>query len=216
MWKNSRSEIQERKPKMDEFKKRLIMCIIGVFLSGVAAGIFGFTAFGMDPFQVLTPISYGTFYVILNAILLAFMFFFNRRMIGLGTIINLFLLGYVVEYTGVLLQRAFPSPSVLLRVVLMIIALILASLAASLYFVADMGVSAYDWIALTVSDRKGWAFRVVRIATDFICVLTGGLLGAKVGIGTVLTAFCMGPIIQFFNEKVSTPLRYGKESPLVS
>ena len=39
---------------MEESKKRLIMCIIGVFLSGVAAGIFGFTAFGMDPFQVPT------------------------------------------------------------------------------------------------------------------------------------------------------------------
>ena len=203
---------------MDEFKKRLIMCISGVFLSGVAAGIFGFTAFGMDPFQVfahglwgLTPISYGTFYVILNGILLAFMFFFNRRMIGLGTIINLFLLGYVVEYTDLILGRVFPSPSVLLRIVLMIFALVLSSLAASLYFVAEMGVSAYDWIALTISQKKRWAFRVVRIATDFICVLTGGLLGATVGIGTVLTAFCMGPIIQFFNENVSMPLRYGKE-----
>lgn len=202
---------------MSESEKRLIMCIIGVFLSGVAAGIFGFTAFGMDPFQVfahglwgLTPLSYGTFYVILNAILLAFMFFFNRRMIGLGTIINLFLLGYVVEYTDVLLARAFPSPSILLRVILMIIALILASFAASLYFVADMGVSAYDWIALTLSERKKWPFRIVRIATDFICVLTGGLLGATVGVGTVLTAFCMGPIIQFFNEKISEPMRYGK------
>ena len=194
------------------------MCISGVLLSGVAAGIFGFTAFGMDPFQVfahglwgLTPLSYGTFYVILNGILLAFMFFFNRRMIGLGTIINLFLLGYVVEYTDLILGRVFPSPSVLLRIVLMIFALILSSLAASLYFVAEMGVSAYDWIALTLSDKKGWAFRIVRIATDFICVLTGGLLGATVGIGTVLTAFCMGPIIQFFNENVSMPLRYGKE-----
>ena len=203
---------------MDEFKKRLIMCISGVFLSGVAAGIFGFTAFGMDPFQVfahglwgLTSLSYGTFYVILNGILLAFMFFFNRRMIGLGTIINLFLLGYVVEYTDLILGRAFPSPSVFLRVALMVFALVLASLAASLYFVAEMGVSAYDWIALTISDKKKWAFRVVRIATDFICVLTGGLLGATVGIGTVLTAFCMGPIIQFFNENVSMPLRYGKE-----
>jgi len=202
---------------MDEFKKRLIMCISGVFLSGVAAGIFGFTAFGMDPFQVfahglwgLTPLSYGTFYVILNGILLAFMFFFNRRMIGLGTIINLFLLGYVVEYTDLILGRVFPSPSVLLRIVLMIFALVLSSLAASLYFVAEMGVSAYDWIALTISDKKKWAFRIVRIATDFICVLTGGLLGATVGIGTVLTAFCMGPIIQFFNENVSMPLRYGK------
>ena len=118
---------------MDESKKRLIMCITGVLLSGVAAGIFGFTAFGMDPFQVfahglwgLTPISYGTFYVILNGILLAFMFFFNRRMIGLGTIINLFLLGYVVEYTGAVLDRVFPVPSVYLRVALMILALILA------------------------------------------------------------------------------------------
>ena len=199
---------------MDEFKKRLIMCVTGVFLSGVAAGIFGFTAFGMDPFQVfahglwgLTPISFGTFYVILNGILLVFMFFFNRRMIGLGTIINLFLLGYVVEYTE---DRIFPSPSVFLRVLLMILALVLASLAASLYFVADMGVSAYDWIALTISEKKGWAFRLVRITTDFICVLIGGLLGATVGAGTVLTAFCMGPVIQFFNEKVSTPLRYGK------
>lgn len=203
---------------MDEFKKRLIMCISGVFLSGVAAGIFGFTAFGMDPFQVfahglwgLTPLSYGTFYVILNGILLAFMFFFNRRMIGLGTIINLFLLGYVVEYTDLILGRVFPSPSVLLRIVLMIFALVLSSLAASLYFVAEMGVSAYDWIALTITEKKRWAFRVVRIATDFICVLTGGLLGATVGIGTVLTAFCMGPIIQFFNENVSMPLKYGKE-----
>ena len=202
---------------MNEFKKRLIMCVTGVFLSGVAAGIFGFTAFGMDPFQVfahglwgLTPISFGTFYVLLNGILLVFMFFFNRRMIGLGTIINLFLLGYVVEYTDVLLDRIFPSPSVFLRVLLMILALVLASLAASLYFVADMGVSAYDWIALTISEKKGWAFRLVRITTDFICVLIGGLLGATVGAGTVLTAFCMGPVIQFFNEKVSTPLRYGK------
>ena len=202
---------------MNEFKKRLLMCVTGVFLSGVAAGIFGFTAFGMDPFQVfahglwgLTPISFGTFYVILNGILLVFMFFFNRRMVGLGTIINLFLLGYVVEYTDVLLDRIFPSPSVFLRVLLMILALVLASLAASLYFVADMGVSAYDWIALTISEKKGWAFRLVRITTDFICVLIGGLLGATVGAGTVLTAFCMGPVIQFFNEKVSTPLRYGK------
>lgn len=205
---------------MTEFRKRLIMCIAGVILSGVAAGTFGFAAFGMDPFQVfahglwgLTPISYGTFYVILNGILLLFMFFFHKRMIGLGTIINLFVLGYVVEYTDALLGKAFPSPGLVLRAVLMLLALVLASFAASLYFVADMGVSAYDWIALTITERKGWAFRAVRVTTDFICVLVGGLLGATVGVGTVLTAFCMGPVIQFFNERVSMPLRYGKEGP---
>ena len=203
---------------MTEMKKRIIMCVVGVLLSGVAAGTFGFTSFGMDPFQVLahgtwalTPLSFGTFYVLLNGVLLLFMVVFNRRMIGLGTIINLFLLGYVVEYTELMLGKLFPSPSLGLRVILMILALVLASFAASLYFVADMGVSAYDWIALTLSDRKGWPFRVVRVSTDFICVIIGGLLGAAVGIGTVLTAFCMGPVIQFFNDHISIPLRYGKK-----
>lgn len=202
---------------MSEMKKRVIMCVAGVILSGIAAGTFGFTAFGMDPFQVfahglwgLTPISFGTFYVILNAVLLLFMAWFNRHMIGLGTLINLFLLGYVVEYTDKLLGAVFPSPSVALRVILMLLALILASFAASLYFVADMGVSAYDWIALTVSDRRGWAFRLVRITTDVICVVVGGLLGATVGVGTVLTASCTGPVIQFFNDHISIPLRYGR------
>ena len=57
---------------MSEMKKRLIMCVAGVFLSGVAAGTFGFTAFGMDPFQVfahglnnLVPLSYGLFQFIM-------------------------------------------------------------------------------------------------------------------------------------------------------
>ncbi len=205
---------------MSENRKRLLMCIAGVFLSGVAAGTFGFAAFGMDPFQVLahglwglTPISFGTFYVILNGILLVFMAIINRGMIGLGTLINLFLLGYVVEYTDLLLGRIFPAPTLVLRVILMLAALVLASFSASLYFVANMGVSAYDWIALTLADRRGWPFRAVRVSTDFICVLVGGLLGAKVGVGTLLTAFCMGPVIQFFNDHVSIPLRYGRDDP---
>jgi uncharacterized membrane protein YczE len=51
------------------------------------------------------------------------------------------------------------------------------------------------------------------VSTDFLCVAAGGILGATVGIGTVLTAFGTGPIIQFFNEKISIPLRYGKDAP---
>ena len=81
---------EKQEASMSKSKKRLIMCIIGVFLSGAAAGTFGFTAFGMDPFQVfahgmcgLTPLSFGTFYVILNGVLLVFMFFFSRSKIGL-------------------------------------------------------------------------------------------------------------------------------------
>ena len=45
---------------------------------------------------------------------------------------------------------------------------------------------------------------------DLICIIIGFLLGSIVGIGTLITALFMGPIIAFFNKKVAIPLRYGK------
>jgi uncharacterized membrane protein YczE len=83
--------------------------------------------------------------------------------------------------------------------------------ASALYFTADMGVSTYDAIAITISERKSkWKFKYIRITTDLICVLIGWSLGATVGIGTIVTAFFMGPLISFFNKTVAEPMRYGK------
>ena len=60
-------------------------------------------------------------------------------------------------------------------------------------------------------------FKYIRIATDVVCVVLGitlFLLGggkpseitASVGIGTILTAFFMGPLIDFFNKTVAIPM----------
>ena len=83
---------------------------------------------------------------------------------------------------------------------------------------ADMGVSTYDAIALICVHRwKLGKFRIVRIATDLLCILSGiGMyllaegtaneLTSFLGIGTILTAFCMGPLIDIFNRCVSVPI----------
>ena len=87
---------------------------------------------------------------------------------------------------------------------------------------ADLGVSTYDAVALIISKtwKKG-QFQYVRIITDLICVITGAILFlaagnpfAKiptiVGIGTLITAFFMGPLIEFFNVRIARPMLYGK------
>ncbi len=81
---------------------------------------------------------------------------------------------------------------------------------SSLYFTGDLGVSAYDAVALILSEKKVARFQFCRIGSDFICTILGYLLGATAGIGTIITAFFMGPIIIAFNRKVSIPFRYGK------
>lgn len=202
---------------MSRTAKRILMTVIGVLLTGVCVGFADFAALGFDPFQVfahgiwgLTPLDFGTAYLILNILLLVAMFIFARKKIGLGTLINLFLLGYVAAFTGDLLRKIFPDPSFVLRLLVLIVGLALMCLASALYFEADLGVSTYDFIALTICEKKPWPFRFVRVATDFLCVLIGGLLGAQVGIGTIITAFFMGPFIEFFRKRVASPLLNGR------
>ena len=62
-----------------------------------------------------------------------------------------------------------------------------------------------------LAEKKIAPFRFIRIATDLICVAVGWLFGYLPGVGTVLTAFCMGPLISVFNEKIAKPMLYGKE-----
>ena len=198
--------------------RRILMTVCGITLNGIAVGMFNFSDFGMDPFQVfahgvwnLTSIGFGTFYMILNLILLAAMFFMDRAKIGLGTFINLFLLGYVAEFSGWVWDTLFPHPGLALKCVFLVAGVLLVSLAAALYFTADLGVSTYDVIALYLDAHTRFQFQYLRITTDVICVVIGFFLHATVGIGTVITAFFMGPVIAFFRRHVSEPLRYGKK-----
>ncbi len=207
------------------FRKRVIMCVAGVVLSGVAVSFFKSAVFGVDPFQALMsgldaliPIRYGTLYVIVNAVLLLFSLVFDRKRIGLGTLINLFLLGYIVQFGVDILASLIQGPSLAVRVAYLAIGVLIACIAASMYFTADMGVSTYDAIALIITGtwNKG-KFKFVRIITDFTCVALGvalflisgekasGLM-AVVGIGTIISAFMMGPMIDYFNVHVFGPM----------
>lgn len=104
-----------------------------------------------------------------------------------------------------------------MRVGMLAVALPFLCLASSLYFTADLGVSTYDVWALVLDRRTKAPFWLIRVGTDLICVLMGfALLGFRprgmIGVGTIITAFCMGPMIDLFNRRVSQPLRYGRKT----
>ncbi len=218
---NDSNEISRGDFDMNEKQKRVFMTIAGVLITGFSVGIFNFALFGMDPFQVFahgiwhhTTIGFGTFYMIVNLLMLIGIFFMDKTKIGLGTVINIFLLGYVVQFSSWLFNVLIPAPSLIIRSVALIIGILVICFGSALYFTGDLGVSTYDAVALIMTEKKVAKFQYCRIGTDLVCTLTGFLLGATVGIGTLVTAFFMGPIIAFFNRTVAIPFRYGKNIPL--
>ena len=215
---------------MKTMTKRIWMSVLGVIIGGISVGFFKLAAFGVDPFQSfmggmdqLIPIGFGTLYVIVNVCLLLFALFFDRHYIGLATFINLFLLGYVVEFSYGTLLRIFPDASMVIRCGSFLLGFVVLCLASSMYMTANLGVSTYDAIALIMANTwKIGKFKYIRICTDVLCVILGVVLfllgGGKaeqiptfVGVGTILTAFFMGPLIDFFNRKIAIPLLNGSK-----
>ena len=107
-----------------------------------------------------------------------------------------------------------PNLTVTHRVILLVAGIVLMCLAAALYFTADLGVSVYDAISIIMSDKKIASFRICRISTDSICVIIGFSLKASIGIGTIITALFMGPLIQVFKTYIAEPLLYSEEKEL--
>lgn len=203
---------------MSEKMRRILMTICGVSVCGFSVGMFDFSDFGMDPFQVFahgvwmkTPLDFGNLYVIVNAIMLIAVFFLDKKKIGLGTLINLFLLGYIADFSSGLFKSMISSPTIVIRAIILVVAVIIMCIGSSLYFTAALGVSTYDAVALMMSEKKKWKFQYCRVGCDLVCVIIGFVLGATVGVGTLFTAFFMGPFIAFFNRTIAIPLRYGKK-----
>lgn len=205
--------------------KRILMSVLGVIVGGISVGFFKLAAFGVDPFQSfmsgmeqLIPIDFGTLYVIVNACLLLFALVFDKHYINIATMVNLFLLGYVVDFSHNTLLTIFPEASMIVRIVCFIFGFVVLCFASSLYMTADLGVSTYDAIALILTNKwKLGKFKYIRIATDIVCVILGAVLfilgkgefkdiPTFIGVGTILTAFFMGPLIDFFNRKIAIPM----------
>ena len=220
--------------KLWDIRRRIGMSLFGVIICAISVGIFKIAALGVDPFQSLMsgldkliPIDFGTLYVIVNVILLIFSIVADRHNIGIATFINLFLLGYITDFTYKSLQKVIVAPSMVVRILCLIIGIVIICFGSAFYMTADLGVSTYDAVAIVMSKKWKWGpFKYIRVCTDIVCVVIGIILFITaggtwreiptiVGVGTIITAFFMGPLIDVFNRKIAIPFLNGKSKASV-
>lgn len=202
--------------------ERTLMTLIGQVVLGFGAGVLRASVLGTDPYQCFTTgismltqsfLDYGTTFVIINAVFLFLMFIFARSYIGISTFFNMFLLGYIIDYSSRFVSSLVTPETLCLKLLLLFIALFCVCFGSALIFTSDLGVSTYDWIALHLADiQKRISFKWIRIFTDVMCVAAGLCFGVMPGVGTIITAFALGPVISFFRKYVTEPILNGKKT----
>ena len=84
---------------------------------------------------------------------------------------------------------------------------VLNGLAGALYIGAQLGPGPRDGLMTGFARRTGLPIRVVRTCIEVTVLATGFLMGGTVGLGTVLYAVSIGPIVQELLPLVTVPLR---------
>ncbi len=203
------------------FTKRLAMMLTGILFIGICVGSFRLSAFGVDAFTCMNlgisgfiHMSFGTWQLIMNAVILVVIFFTVRRCIGLGTIVNMVCVGYLADFICWLFQDILNIAMTLpLRIAALLIGMLFAGMGVALYMVADMGIAPYDAVGIIIEEltHNKLKYDKARVISDVavviigvaFCLMSHGNLGLIIGIGTVCNALFNGPLIQFFKTHVT-------------
>ena len=134
-----------------------------------------------------------------------------RENIGFGTLANMFLVGYSLDFFSWLWGRVLPEgafSSMAVRIGVLFPALLLFVLSAAVYMDVELGTAPYDAIPFLVSKKlPNVPFRVIRMAFDFAVIVLSLLFGGKVGIVTILMALTLGPVIAWAGKHMERFLR---------
>ena len=180
--------------------RRLLQLYAGLILYGVSLALQIRAGLGLDPWDVFhqgisdkTGLSFGTIVIITGAlVLLAWIPL--RQKPGIGTVSNVFVLGIVVDITLSLLGDVHGFGY---QLALLTTGVVLNAIAGAAYIGAGLGPGPRDGLMTGLVRVTGRGVGVIRTSIEVSVLAIGFILGGTVGLGTVVYALSIGPLLGF-------------------
>lgn len=193
--------------------QRVVQLLLGLVLYGVSMAMMIRSSLGVDPWDVFhvgvaswVPLTFGQVTIVVGALVLL-LWWPLRQWPGLGTVANVVVIGLAADGGLAVIDRAVGLPA---QVLLLVGSIVLTGLAGGLYIGSQLGPGPRDGLMTGLARRTGTSIRLVRTGIELTVLAVGWLLGGPVGIGTILYAVSIGPLVQFFLPKVAVDLRAGQ------
>ena len=203
-------------PTKKQLRTRLPRLLVGLVLFGIGIAVMVVANLGLSPWEVLhqgisrnTGIPIGTVGILTGIVVLVLWIPLKER-IGIGTILNVILIGLVVDLTLWLMPDTIEL--LWLRWAFMLGGTVVIAFGSGLYIGAGLGPGPRDGLMMGL-QRKGINVGIARIGIEVSVLIIGWLMGGTVGIGTVVFAFGVGPLVAVFLPKLSLPPLYDYDDP---
>ena len=194
---------------MSGMPARLVRLLTGLFLYGFTMAMMVESTLGLDPWDVFhegltnhVGLSFGQVTIVVGAAVLL-LWIPLRQMPGIGTVLNVIVIGLAADFGIAVIAQ---PDNLWLRSALLVGGIVGNGLAGALYIGALLGPGPRDGLWLGLVRHTGRSVRFWRTTIELTVLVVGFVLGGTVGIGTVLYALSIGPIVQYFLPKVEVKL----------
>ncbi len=177
---------------------RIVQLLVGLVLYGAGCAIMVRAGIGLDPWTVFaqgisrqTGVGIGWVTNIVGFLVLLLWIPLRQRP-GLGTVANILLVGTSMQAT----LAVFPAvDGFALQLIAFVAGMVLVAVASGLYIGADFGPGPRDGLMTGLHARFGWPIWAARLGVEASVLLAGWMLGGTVGIGTIIFALGIGPLV---------------------
>ncbi len=178
---------------------RLPGLVVGLVLFGVGIAGMAQAGIGLGPWEVfhqgisrLTGLPLGTVSILVGLPVLAAWWPLGERP-GAGTVINIILIG---GSTNVALDIIPAASGLAQQMAMMLAGVVTIAIGSGLYLAADLGPGPRDGLMTGLHLRFGWSIRRARTGIELSVLAAGFLAGGTIGLGTVVFALGIGPLVQ--------------------
>lgn len=172
---------------------------MGLLAFGLGIGLMAEAGMGLGPWEVfhqgiarITGLQLGTVSILVGIPVLAAWYPLGERP-GVGTILNIALIGTATNVAMGLIPPAEGLPA---QLAMMLAGVVTIAIGSGLYLASDLGPGPRDGLMTGLHLRFGWSIRRARTAIELIVLAAGFLLGGTVGLGTIVFALGIGPLVQ--------------------
>lgn len=196
--------------------RRITHLLVGLVLYGAGVALTVAAGLGVDPWTVLaeglstrTGIGVGWVTNLLGALVLLAWIPLRQRP-GVGTVANIALVGTSMQITLALL----PAPGTLAaRIGYLGAGVVAVAVASGIYIGARFGPGPRDGLMAGLHHRLGLPIWLCRLSVEGTVLALGWMLGGTVGVGTVVFAATIGPLVHIALPLFAIPERDRGELP---
>lgn len=177
-----------------------VILILGLWIFGTGEALLVDANLGVAPWTVFAqglshhlPISIGlaTF---LTSVTVLLLWIPLRERMGIGTISNAVVIALALQ----VMIAVVPTPTSFGWQLLQVgVALACFGVGSGMYLTTNLGPGPRDGLMTGIHDRTGWPITPIRLSIEVVVLVVGWFLGGTVGLGTVLFALLIGPVVGY-------------------